>query len=95
MFLNPSQVKGIYPFVRIADELDGDGRHPILVVESRGDEQILVGCGIDLRSHGNVFLMSQPLTRRVGVEPCKIGEAPSQRPGPVRRLPASVFLHLG
>jgi glycosyltransferase involved in cell wall biosynthesis len=59
-FVNPSQVKGVYPFVRIADEL---GRRrpdiPILVVESRGDEKLLVGCGIDLRPHGNVFLMSQ------------------------------------
>jgi len=59
-FVNPSQVKGVYPFVRIADEL---GRRrpdiPILVVESRGDERMLVACGIDLRPHGNVFLMAQ------------------------------------
>jgi glycosyltransferase involved in cell wall biosynthesis len=59
-FVNPSFEKGVYPFVRIADEL---GRRrpeiPLLVVESRGEESTVVGCGIDLRDHGNVFLMSQ------------------------------------
>jgi len=58
-FVNPSEVKGVYPFARIADEL---GRRrpdiPILVVESRGDERSLVDCGIDLRRRGNVFLMA-------------------------------------
>jgi glycosyltransferase involved in cell wall biosynthesis len=59
-FVNPSFEKGVYPFVRIADEL---GRQrpdiPLLVVESRGSEATLVNCGIDLRTHGNVFLMAQ------------------------------------
>ena len=59
-FVNASSPKGVYPFVRIADEL---GRRrpdiPFLVVESRGSEVDLVSCGIDLRPHGNVFLMAQ------------------------------------
>ena len=58
--VNPSPEKGVYPFVRIADEL---GRRrpdiPILVVESRGSERTLVDCGIDLRPHGNVSLMAR------------------------------------
>jgi glycosyltransferase involved in cell wall biosynthesis len=59
-FVNPSREKGVFCFVRIADEL---GRRrpdiPILVVESRGTEETLVNCGIDLRTYGNVFLMVQ------------------------------------
>lgn len=59
-FVNPSPEKGVYFFARIADVL---GRRrpdiPILVVESRGSEAGLVDCGLDLREHGNVFLMSQ------------------------------------
>ncbi len=59
-FVNPSFEKGLFWFVRIADEL---GRRrpdiPLLVVESRASESTLVGCGIDLRPHGNVFLMGQ------------------------------------
>lgn len=58
--VNPSIEKGVFPFARIADEL---GRRrpdiPILVVESRGTEWTLVSCGVDLREHGNVFLMAQ------------------------------------
>ncbi len=59
-FVNASVEKGVYPFVRIADEL-GKRRPdiPFLVIESRGTEANLVDCGIDLRSHGNVFLMAQ------------------------------------
>jgi glycosyltransferase involved in cell wall biosynthesis len=57
-FVNPSYEKGVYPFVRIADEL---GRRrpdiPLLVVESRGSERTLVDCGLDLRPHGTVHLM--------------------------------------
>jgi glycosyltransferase involved in cell wall biosynthesis len=57
-FVNPSYEKGVYVFARIADEL---GRRrpdiPLLVVESRGTERILADCGLDLRVHGNVFLM--------------------------------------
>lgn len=59
-FVNPSPEKGVFVFARMADEL---GRRrpdiPLLVVESRGTEETLVGCGLDLRTHGNVFLMSQ------------------------------------
>jgi glycosyltransferase involved in cell wall biosynthesis len=58
-FVNPSPEKGVYPFVRMADEL---GRRrpdiPLLVVESRGTEGTLVSCGLDLRPHGNVSLMA-------------------------------------
>ncbi len=57
-FINPSCEKGVYVFVRIADEL---GRKrpdiPLLVVEGRGTERTLVDCGIDLRAHGNVSMM--------------------------------------
>lgn len=59
-FVNPSPEKGVFAFARIADEI---GRRrpdiPLLVVESRGTEATLVGCGLDLRAHGNVFLMAQ------------------------------------
>lgn len=59
-FVNPAPEKGVYAFARIADEL---GRRrpdiPLLVVESRGSEATLLACGIDLRPHSNVFLMSQ------------------------------------
>jgi len=58
-FVNPSHEKGVYAFARIADEL---GRRrpdiPLLVVEGRGAEATLAGCGLDLRKYGNVFLMS-------------------------------------
>ncbi len=58
-FVNPSYEKGVYAFARIADEL---GRRrpeiPLLVVEGRGTERTLVDCGLDLRVHGNVHLMS-------------------------------------
>lgn len=58
-FVNPSIEKGVYAFARIADEL---GRQrpdiPILVVESRGTEETVAACGLDLRAHGNVFFLS-------------------------------------
>jgi glycosyltransferase involved in cell wall biosynthesis len=60
LYVNPCVEKGVYAFARIAEEL---GRRrpdiPLLVVESRGTEATLVGCGIDLRDFGNVFLMTQ------------------------------------
>ncbi len=56
--VTPSYEKGVYVLARIADEL---GRRrpdiPILVVEGRGSERTLADCGLDLRGHGNVFLM--------------------------------------
>lgn len=58
-FVNPSREKGVWVFARIADEL---GRLrpdiPILVVESRGTEETVASCGLDLRIHGNVYFMS-------------------------------------
>ncbi|APW60822.1 class I SAM-dependent methyltransferase [Paludisphaera borealis] len=58
-FVNPSPEKGVFALARIADEL---GRKrpdiPVLVVESRGTERTLVDCGLDLRDHGNVHLMT-------------------------------------
>ncbi len=58
-FVNPSLEKGVFVFARIADEL---GRRrpdiPLLVVEGRGTEVDVAACGIDLRTHGNVFFMS-------------------------------------
>jgi len=59
-FVNPSPEKGVHAFARIADEL-GRSRPdiPLLVVESRGSEATLLACGIDLRPHANVYLMSQ------------------------------------
>ena len=58
-FVNPSPEKGVWPFARIAEEL---GRRrpdiPLLVVEGRGNEETLAACGLDLRVHGNVFLMA-------------------------------------
>lgn len=58
-FVNPSIEKGVYAFARIADEL-GRTRPdiPLLVVEARGTERTLADCGLDLREHGNVNLMS-------------------------------------
>lgn len=57
-FVNPSREKGVWAFARIADEL---GRQrpdiPILVVESRGTEETVASCGLDLRARGNVFFM--------------------------------------
>ena len=58
-FVNPSIEKGVYPFARIADEL-GKRRPdiPILVVESRGTEATVAGCGLELRTHGTVHFMA-------------------------------------
>jgi len=57
-FVNPSVEKGVFAFARIAEEL-GKRRPgiPILVVESRGTEETVAGCGVDLRTHGNVYFM--------------------------------------
>jgi len=58
-FVDPTVEKGVYPFARIADEL---GRRrpdiPILVVESRGTEATVAGCGLELRDHGTVHFMA-------------------------------------
>ena len=58
-FVNPCFEKGVYFFARLAAEL-GKSRDdiPILVVESRGTETTLAGCGLDLRSHRNLHIMS-------------------------------------
>lgn len=77
-FVNPSLEKGVYPFVRIADELGRRGPDiPILVVESRGSEITLVNCGIDLRRHGNVFLMERPPDPRDFWEQTRVSLLPS------------------
>lgn len=61
LFVNPSREKGVFIFARIAHEL---GRIrpdiPFLVVEGRGTEATLVGCGLELLEFGNVFLMDHP-----------------------------------
>lgn len=58
-FVNPTVEKGVGVFARIADEL---GRRrpeiPLLVVEAIGNESNVVAPGLDLRGHGNVFLMA-------------------------------------
>ncbi len=58
-FVDPTTDGGAYPFARIADEL---GRRrpdiPLLVVEGRGTEATLDVCGVDLRVHGNVNVLS-------------------------------------
>lgn len=58
-FVNPSPEKGVYVFARIADELARLRPDiPLLVVEGRGTEATLAACGLDLRGHGTVSLMS-------------------------------------
>ena len=58
-FVNPCLEKGVYPFARIAHEI---GRRrpdiPLLVVESRGTQRQLGGCGLDLRTAGNIQVMT-------------------------------------
>ncbi|WP_169973287.1 glycosyltransferase [Tautonia rosea] len=58
-FVNPSFEKGVLAFARMAEGL-GERRPeiPLLVVEARGTERTLASCGLDLRVHGNVFLMA-------------------------------------
>lgn len=58
-FVNPLFEKGVLAFARMAEGL-GKRRPeiPLLVVEARGTERTLASCGLDLRVHGNVFLMS-------------------------------------
>jgi glycosyltransferase involved in cell wall biosynthesis len=64
-FINPSTYKGVYVFAKIVDEL-GKVRPdiPFLVVESRANETNLVSCGIDLRYHNNVYMMSNTADSR-------------------------------
>lgn len=77
-FVTPSPEKGVYAFARIADEL-GKRRPdiPILVVEGRSTERTLVDCGIDLRVHGNVFLMGTTADPRAFWSVTKICLMPS------------------
>jgi Glycosyltransferase like family/Glycosyl transferases group 1 len=60
-FINPALYKGVYPFVRIAQEL---GRRrpdiPLLVVESRGTRQTLGACGLMTADHPDIRIM--PIT---------------------------------
>ncbi|CAN5905145.1 hypothetical protein BH23PLA1_BH23PLA1_14530 [soil metagenome] len=60
-FIDPIAAHGIDLFVRLADEL---GRRrpdiPLLVIEKSATEADLVGRGLDLRTRGNVHLMSRP-----------------------------------
>ncbi len=58
-FVNPSQRKGVWAFVKIAEVL-GRCRPDILflVVESVGTERDVVSCGIDLRLYNNVLFTS-------------------------------------
>jgi len=60
-FVDPTPAHGGWVFARIADEL---GRLrpeiPLLVVEGRGTEADLAACGLDLRVHGNLSVMSEP-----------------------------------
>jgi hypothetical protein len=62
-FIDPTPENGVYPFARIAEEL-GKRRPeiPVLVVEGKGNEETLSGCGIDLR--GVVNLMSPTFDSR-------------------------------
>jgi len=56
--VNPTYAKGVHVVARIADEL-GKFRPdiPLLVVESRGTEETLASCGLDLHRHGTISLM--------------------------------------
>lgn len=58
VFVNPTVEKGVCVFARIADEV---GRRrpdiPFLVVEAKGTEADVAGCGLDLRARGNVFFL--------------------------------------
>ncbi len=64
-FVDPTPAHGVHAFARIADEL---GRLrpeiPLLVVEGRGTEADLAGCGLDLRARGNLGVMSPPIAPR-------------------------------
>jgi glycosyltransferase involved in cell wall biosynthesis len=77
-FVNPSYEKGVYAFARIADELGR--RRPdiaILVVESRGTEQTVADCGLDLRRHGTVHFMGHTHDPRHFWSVTRIGLMPS------------------
>ena len=68
----------MYAFARIADEL---GRKrpdiPLLVVEGRGTEATLTGCGLDLRAWGTAHLMAAPDDPRKVWEVTRIGVLPT------------------
>jgi glycosyltransferase involved in cell wall biosynthesis len=76
--VNPSIEKGVYVFAKIADEL---GRRrpdiPLLAVEARGTEETLADCGLDLRVHGNVHLMSHTFEPRMFWQVSRICLVPS------------------
>ena len=59
-FVDPSYKNGAFVFARIANELVRVRPDvPLLVVEGSGTERTLADCGIDLRTYGNVYVMSQ------------------------------------
>jgi len=77
-FVNPSPEKGVYPFARIADELARRRPDiPLLVVEARGSERTLAGCGLDLAKNGNIALMSHTTDPRQFWEVTKVCLMPS------------------
>jgi len=77
-FVTPSFEKGVYAFARIADELCRRRSDiPLLVVEGRGTERTLVDCGLDLRGHGNVYLMDHTSDPRRFWAVTKVGLMPS------------------
>jgi len=77
-FINPSLNKGVYPFVRIAQEL---GRRrldiPLLVVESRGTKENLAACGLDPSARLNIRIMSNTTDPRRFWSVTKIALLPS------------------
>jgi len=59
-FVDPTPARGVWVFARIAEELARRRPDiPLLVVERRGTEADLAACGLDLRTGGNLSIMSR------------------------------------